>query len=306
MSVNALGTQSGAVNAPICVLVLYVGAGAETLQCLGSCISVSLTVRDASTAGASLLRDHLTAQADVKTSGSWAAGRSLHATCAHRRRSGGLLSRTESQWLELLMENGDRQRILQRRLLGIYPDNLDFQRILAWSSGSHVPPAVHVSRGYACPLWCEDTPISRLRLLLLRNLLQYWRLNRYKSSQVSSTLWQRIHIKNECWCLHIKLDFKSEQLLCRCMMSISIFWTLKAYKCLASNCIYTLFVSFYVWATEMSLWHQGWSRILLFQWWRCYKHDVCSAHLCIWLNKQNGGANQTKFISWGMSPSLTL
>lgn len=43
------------------------------------------------------------------------------------------------------MENGDRQKVLQHRLLGIYPDYLDFQRIVAWSSGSHIPTAVHVS-----------------------------------------------------------------------------------------------------------------------------------------------------------------
>ncbi len=45
------------------------------------------------------------------------------------------------------MENGDRQKVLQHRLLGIYPDYLDFQRIVAWSGGAHVPPAIHVSNG---------------------------------------------------------------------------------------------------------------------------------------------------------------
>ena len=43
------------------------------------------------------------------------------------------------------MENGDRQKVLQHRLLGIYPDYL--QRIVAWSGGAHLPPAVHVSNG---------------------------------------------------------------------------------------------------------------------------------------------------------------
>lgn len=46
------------------------------------------------------------------------------------------------------MENGDRQKVLQHRLLGISPDYLDFQRIVAWSRGSHIPPAIHVSNGY--------------------------------------------------------------------------------------------------------------------------------------------------------------
>lgn len=46
------------------------------------------------------------------------------------------------------MENGDRQKVLQHRLLGIYPDHLDFQRIVAWSGGSHIPPAIHVSNSH--------------------------------------------------------------------------------------------------------------------------------------------------------------
>lgn len=46
------------------------------------------------------------------------------------------------------MENGDRQKVLQHRLLGISPDDLDFQRIVAWSRGSHLPPAIHVSDGH--------------------------------------------------------------------------------------------------------------------------------------------------------------
>lgn len=63
-----------------------------------------------------------------------------------RRQSGAFHSRTETPWREFLMENGDRQKVLQHRLLGIYPDYLDFQRIVAWSSGSHIPPAIHVSK----------------------------------------------------------------------------------------------------------------------------------------------------------------
>lgn len=47
---------------------VYVGAGGETLQCLGSCISASPTVRDASAANACLLRVHLTTQADTMNS----------------------------------------------------------------------------------------------------------------------------------------------------------------------------------------------------------------------------------------------
>lgn len=46
------------------------------------------------------------------------------------------------------MENGDRQKVLQHRLLGIFPDDLDFQRIVAWSVVPHVPTAVHVSDGH--------------------------------------------------------------------------------------------------------------------------------------------------------------
>lgn len=46
------------------------------------------------------------------------------------------------------MENGDRQKVLQHRLLGISPDDLDFQRIVAWSGGAHVPAAIHVSSGH--------------------------------------------------------------------------------------------------------------------------------------------------------------
>ncbi|KAF0034879.1 hypothetical protein F2P81_012637 [Scophthalmus maximus] len=42
------------------------------------------------------------------------------------------------------MDNGDRQKVSQHRLLGISPDDLDFQRIVAWSSGSHVPAAIHI------------------------------------------------------------------------------------------------------------------------------------------------------------------
>lgn len=57
------------------------------------------------------------------------------------------------------MENGDRQKVLQHRLLGIYPDYLDFQRIVAWSRGSHVPPAIHVSSG--------QTPAENIEALLV-------------------------------------------------------------------------------------------------------------------------------------------
>lgn len=41
------------------------------------------------------------------------------------------------------MENGDRRKVLQQRLLGISPDYLDAQRVVAWSGGTHVPTAVH-------------------------------------------------------------------------------------------------------------------------------------------------------------------
>lgn len=76
---GAADGESAVVSAPACVvvvLVLYVGAGGETLQCLGSCISASPTVRDAFTASACLLRDHLTAHTDMNSSWNWAAGRS--------------------------------------------------------------------------------------------------------------------------------------------------------------------------------------------------------------------------------------
>lgn len=44
------------------------------------------------------------------------------------------------------MENGDRRKISQRRLLGVHPDRLDSRRrIVARSRGSDVPAAVHVS-----------------------------------------------------------------------------------------------------------------------------------------------------------------
>lgn len=44
------------------------------------------------------------------------------------------------------MENGDRRKISQRRLLGVHPDHLDSRRrIVARSRGSDVPAAVHVS-----------------------------------------------------------------------------------------------------------------------------------------------------------------
>jgi len=83
------------------------------------------------------------------------------------------------------MENGDRQKVLQHRLLGIFPDYLDFQRIVAWGSGSHVPTAVHVSDGATdgetyrgsswettlgmyTQLWCQET--LDLYCLLLYNV----------------------------------------------------------------------------------------------------------------------------------------
>lgn len=44
------------------------------------------------------------------------------------------------------MENGDRRKISQRRLLGVHPDHLDSRRrIVARGRGSDVPAAVHVS-----------------------------------------------------------------------------------------------------------------------------------------------------------------
>lgn len=45
------------------------------------------------------------------------------------------------------MENGDWKRVLQHRLPGICPNDLDLLLVLARSGGSDVPPAVHVSRG---------------------------------------------------------------------------------------------------------------------------------------------------------------
>lgn len=114
---------------------------------------------------------------------------------APRRESGALHSRTETPRRELLMENGDRQKVLQHRLLGIYPDHLDFQRIVAWSGGSHVPPAIHVSDGQ--PDWkhsgapmggnfglvrsalvSRDTSVIPIYLLLLHNLC--WWLHQCK------------------------------------------------------------------------------------------------------------------------------
>lgn len=147
--------ESGRGRAGLCVIVVLVlvvvcmcvGAGGETLQCLGSCISASPTVRDAFTANACLLRVHLTRETEMKSSGNW-AWRSHIARCMPRRQSGALHSRNESPWREFLMENGDRRKVLQHRLLAIYPDYLHFQRIVAWSAGS-LPPAIHVSN----PQW---------------------------------------------------------------------------------------------------------------------------------------------------------
>lgn len=95
--------ERAVVNAPACVvevvlvLVVYVGAGGETLQCLGSCISASPTVRDAFTANACLLlRVHLTTQTDNELVGKLSRTFTLDYISMHWRQSGALHSRTET------------------------------------------------------------------------------------------------------------------------------------------------------------------------------------------------------------------
>lgn len=164
--------ERAVVPAPVCVLVLvvlvvvYMWEQERLCSVLAAAFSVSPTDRDASAANACLLlRVHLTTHTDMKWS---CAGHNILISIC----PGELHSPTETPWRELLMENGDRQRVLQHRLLGIYPDYLDFQRVVAWSSGSHIPPAIHVSDGlslmenipgflggdgrqlWACPLSC--------------------------------------------------------------------------------------------------------------------------------------------------------
>lgn len=78
------------------VVVVYVGAGGETLQCLGSCISASPTVRDASTANACLLRVHLTTQTDDELIGKLSLDVHTRSLYMPRRQSGALHSRTET------------------------------------------------------------------------------------------------------------------------------------------------------------------------------------------------------------------
>ncbi|KAM7402169.1 hypothetical protein PAMP_017433 [Pampus punctatissimus] len=90
--------KGAVVNAPACVVVVvvvYVGTGGETLQCLGSCISASPTVRDASTADACLLRVHLTTETDNELIEKLSRTFTLDSYMP-RRQSGALHSRTET------------------------------------------------------------------------------------------------------------------------------------------------------------------------------------------------------------------
>lgn len=138
----------------VCVSVLYVGAGGETLQCLGSCISASSG--DASSSGACLLRVHLTLHADMNSSRNWATGRFAQQSALKRAttradRPEPFIHAPKARdeiLLFFLMENGDRQKVLQHRLLAIYPDDLYFQRVVAWSRGAYISSPFHVSNAH--------------------------------------------------------------------------------------------------------------------------------------------------------------
>lgn len=71
----------------------------------------------------------------------------LHSQKSHR----------EDFFFAPFMENGERKKISQPLQPYLSPNPPDFQRVVAWSGGSHVPPAIHVSNLNAAAGWWETT-----------------------------------------------------------------------------------------------------------------------------------------------------